>query len=85
MSKGSEEFDENVICFCVKNNEWIHANNRKKDTLIVRKDQTDELFGTTITGETEYLIDFAKSRKRITFIKKIYIKMQATDFCVMMV
>ena len=42
----------------------VHADNRKKDILILGKSPTQELGDTTLTSEKEYSINFSEEHER---------------------
>ena len=47
----------------------MHADNRKKDILVLGEDPTDRLDDTTITAETKYSLNIANSKKKKKFFK----------------
>ena len=58
MSDGSG-IGKNIIIFGADMRSSVHLNN-KKDILILGKDSTQGLGKTTLTAETEYLINFSE-------------------------
>lgn len=54
---------KNVIIFRVDNSSSAHAENRKKDILILCKGTTQGLDATKLTVETEYFIKFSEDKK----------------------
>ena len=42
----------------------IYIDNKKRDILILRKDSTDGLDDTTLTGEKKYSINFTEHEKK---------------------
>ena len=59
---GSNGFGKYEIKFGVGNSSSVHADNEKKDISILDKGPTDELDDTTLTTETEYLINFSEQQ-----------------------
>ena len=59
LSRG-DGFGENVIIFRVDNSSSPHADNRRKDILILGKIPTDGLDDITKTAEVEYFITFTE-------------------------
>ena len=51
---------KNVIIFGIDDSSPAHADNWKKKTLILGKDQTNGLDDTTLTAEAEYSINCSK-------------------------
>ena len=45
----------------------IHIDNKKKDILILDRNQTDELDNTTLTAEKEYYVNFTEKHKKFNF------------------
>ena len=69
---GSYEFCKNGILYGVDNSSSVHANNRKKDNLILCKGPTEGLDDTIVTAETEYSINFIEQQQqKIKFQKNI--------------
>ena len=56
--------DENVIIFGVDMSSSVHIDNKGKDILLLGKEPTQELDGTTFTSEVPYSINFKQSGKR---------------------
>ena len=42
----------------------VHANNKKKDILIICEGPTQGLYGTTLTAEKKYPINFTENNKK---------------------
>ena len=42
----------------------VHANNKKKDILIICEGPTQGLYGTTLTAEKKYSINFTENNKK---------------------
>ena len=61
---GSSGFGKNVIIFGVDMSSSVHADNRKKDILILGKSPMQELGDTTLTSEKEYSINFSEEHER---------------------
>ena len=59
---GSNGFGKYEIIFGVGNSPSVHADNGKKDISILGKGPTDGLHDTTLTAETEYLINFSEQQ-----------------------
>ena len=53
-------FGKNVITLWVDNKSSVHANNRKKDVLILGKGPTQRSNDATLTAEAEYSISFSE-------------------------
>ena len=65
-------FGKNGILCGVDNSSSVHANNRKKDNLILCKGSTEGLDDTIVTAETEYSINFIEQQQqKIKFQKNI--------------
>ena len=63
LSKG--ECGKNVVIVGVDNSSSTHADNRKKDIIILGEGSTDKLDDTTKTTEAEYSVNITKSEKKI--------------------
>ena len=48
----------------------VHADSKKKDTIVLGEDPTHGLDGTTLTAEKKYLINFTKNNKK--FCLRLY-------------
>ena len=57
-------FHENVIRLGVENNSSVHADNGKKDILILGKGPAQGLDDTELTAEAEYSIIFSEQKKK---------------------
>ena len=57
-------FGCNVIMFVVDMSSSVHADNRKKDILILGECSTQGLSGTKLAAEKKYSINFTESRKK---------------------
>ena len=62
MSSG-DVFFNNLIIFGVYNSSFLHADNRKKDILILSKGPTDGLDDTTVTAKAGYSINFTEQQQ----------------------
>ena len=63
MSDGNG-FGKHVILFRVGNSSLVHADNRKKNTLILNKVPTNGLDDTTLTAEAIYSINFSEQQQQ---------------------
>ena len=63
FSFGSREFGRNSIIFGVDLTNSSHANNRKNNILVLGKDFTQGVNGTTIYAEQLYKINFTENNK----------------------
>lgn len=61
------EFGKYVVIFDGDNSPSLHADNRKKDLVILSESPTQGLNVTTITAEVVYSINFTKSIKKLYF------------------
>ena len=57
-------FGKNVILYGVDNNPSLHADNRKKDILILCKGPTEGLDDTIVTAKTDYSINFIEQQQQ---------------------
>ena len=55
---------KNVVIFRFGISSSAHTDSKKKDILVLSKDPTQGLHGTTITVEAEYSINFLRSRRK---------------------
>ena len=51
--------------FRIDNSSSVHFDNKKKDILILGKDQTQELYDLTITAEVEYSVNFSRLQRKL--------------------
>ena len=51
-------FGKNIIIFGANMSSLVHADNKKKDIVILGKGLTDDLDDTTLTAENKYSINF---------------------------
>ena len=58
------DFDQNVIIFGGDMSSSIHADNKKKNILILVEGPTQGLGDETLTAEKKYLINFTENRKK---------------------
>ena len=65
ISLPSGEWGKNVVIFCLDNSLSVHADNRKKDLLILGEGTTDGLDDTTITAEPEYSVNTSNNRNKV--------------------
>ena len=56
---------KNVLMFGIDNNFSMHADNKKKDILVLRESSTDELDVSTIKAEAKYSINITKLEKKV--------------------
>ena len=61
---GSNELGRNVIIFGADMSSSVHANNKKNNILVFRKDFTQGLNNTTIYAEKLYSINFTENNKK---------------------
>ena len=66
LSTGSG-FAESVIILVADMGSSLHIDNKKKDILILDRNQTDELDNTTSTAEKEYYVSFTEKHKKFNF------------------
>ena len=70
------KFGQNMIIFGADMSFSVHANNRTKNILILKKGITQGLDDTTLTAEKIYSIHFTASRRK--FISSIIMKLIIT-------
>ena len=63
LSKG--EWSKDVVTFRYNNGSFVHADNRKKDTLVLGESSTYGLDNATIKAEAKYSVNITKSKKKI--------------------
>ena len=71
ISLPSGEWGKNVVIFCLDNSLSVHADNRKKDLLILGEGTTDGLDDTTITAEPEYSVNTSNNRNKVFSVSAI--------------
>ena len=64
FSFGSDGFGRNCIFFRANMSSSVHANNRKNNILVLRKDFTQGLNNAKIYAEKFYSINFTESNKK---------------------
>ena len=57
-------FGKHIILFRVCNNSLVHADNRKKEILILNKGPTNGLDDTKLTAESKYSINFTEQQQQ---------------------
>ena len=63
FSLSNSEWGKIVVIFGVDHSTSVHANNRKKDILVLGEGPPDGLDGATLTIEAKYSISNAKSKR----------------------
>ena len=58
---------KHCVVFGVDMSSSVHADNKKKDILILGKGPTQGLDGTTLTAEKLYSMNFTENNKKILF------------------
>ena len=73
LLSGSSRFGKNVITFGVDNSSSLHADNRKKDILILSKGPTGGLDDRTLTREVEYSINFINFKSAFQWKQEFFV------------
>ena len=73
------EFGKNIVVVDVDSSLSVHADNRKKDILVLGEGTTDGLDITAATVKDKYSVNITRSRKKIC-LKNVYTTMPQTIF-----